>query len=312
MLARVLNSLLPIVLVVGTVYVFRVPLTVFSYQTVSQYFPCKVSIPYMIESVDPRFDVSVADVSRAAGDAVSVWETAANRDLFREISTGTPVIKIRLAYDLRQQTTETLKDLGEQINTSSEQYDDVKADYNAVRAQYLQKKAQFEAAAALFDSDAAAYQQEVDRWNRRGGAPPDTATRLNAKKYDLQKRQEELTKDQHAVNALAEEVNALARRLNLMAGDINETAQTYNRVGAQTGEEFEEGVYESRAGEETITVYEFDSQKRLTRLLAHEFGHALGMDHVEGESSIMYRLNQSSNSDPTSDDVQALIATCKL
>ena len=312
MLARVFNSLLPIILLAGTVYVFRAPLTVFAYQTAGQYFPCKVSIPYMIERVDPRFDVSVADVSRAAEDAVRVWETAANRDLFHEISTGTPVIKIRLQYDLRQQTTETLKDLGEKINNSSEKYDDIKADYNASRAQYLQKKTEFESEASLFDRDATAYQQEVDTWNRRGGAPPDTAARLNAKKYDLQKRQEQLVVDQRAVNQLADDVNALARRLNLMAGDINETARTYNRVGAQTGEEFEEGVFESRAGEETITVYEFDSQKRLTRLLAHEFGHALGLDHVQGETSIMYRLNQSSNSNPTSDDVDALITRCKL
>jgi predicted Zn-dependent protease len=311
-MARIFNSLLPLVLVIGTIYVFRVPLTVFAYQTVSQYAPCKVSIPYMIERVDPRFDVSVADVSRAAQDAVEVWETAANRDLFHEISTGTPVIKIRLQYDLRQQTTETLKDLGEQISNSSEQYDDVKADYNAARAHYMQQKAAFDAEAAQFDRDATSYQQEVDTWNRRGGAPPDTAGRLNAKKYDLEKRQQQLQADQREVNQIADSVNTLARRLNMMAGDINETARTYNKVGAQTGEEFEEGVFESRAGEESITVYEFDSQKRLTRLLAHEFGHALGMDHVEGQTSIMYRLNQSSNSSPTSDDIEALIARCKL
>lgn len=312
MLARVFNTLLPLVLLIGTVFVFRVPLTVFAYQTASRYFPCKVTIPYMIERVDPRFGVSTADVSRAANDAVSVWETVANRDLFREISTGTPVIKIRLAYDLRQQTTETLKDLGRQISNSSEAYDDIKKDYNASRAQYIQKKTEFEATASVFDRDATAYQQEVDTWNRRGGAPPDTAARLNAKKYDLQKRQEDLQKMQREVNQLADETNILARRLNMMAGDINETARTYNRVGAQTGEEFEEGVFESRAGEESITVYEFDSQKRLTRLLAHEFGHALGLDHVEGETSIMYRLNQSSNNNPTSDDVDALITRCAL
>ena len=149
-------------------------------------------------------------------------------------------------------------------------------------------------------------------WNRRGGAPPDTAARLTAKKYDLQKRQEALAVQQREVNQLADEVNALAGKLNLMAGDINETAHTYNKVGAQTGEEFEEGVFESKAGKESITVYEFDSQKRQTRLLAHEFGHALGLEHVDGEQSIMFRLNQGANINPTSDDIDALVKRCNL
>jgi ABC-type transporter Mla subunit MlaD len=292
--------------------VFRAPLFVFSYQALSQVAPCRIAIPYEIVSIDPGFDVSKADVQKAARDAVAVWEKAAGRDLFVEMATGTPVIEVNLQYDLRQQTTETLKDLGTQISNSSAKYEDVQDRYETRRAVYRSKKEAFESAIAAFDRDAAAYQKEVDSWNARGGAPQSVVNRLNQEKAALQTRQQALTVQQREVNDLADEVNALARDLNAMATDINATARTYNDVGSQTGEEFEEGVFESRAGKETITVFEFDSQARLTRLLAHEFGHALGFDHVEGEDSIMYRLNQGSNISPTPDDLQELRRVCKI
>ncbi len=311
-MARVLNTIVPIGLLIGMIIFFRAPLWVFSYQALGQVVPCRVPIPYMIGAIDSRFDVSKADVAKAAQEAIAVWEQAAGRDLLVEIATGTPVITLSLEYDVRQQTTETLKHLGSQISTSNEKYEDLEADYEWKRSIFLQKKGAFESEAAAFERDAAAYQQKVDSWNARGGAPQSTVQSLNREKAQLQSRQQALVTHQNEVNALADEVNVLAKQLNAMAQNINATARTYNAVGAQTGEEFEEGVYESRAGEEKITVFEFDSQARLTRLLAHEFGHALGLDHVEGEKSIMYRLNTSSNIDPTFEDTAALEAVCRL
>ncbi len=311
-MVRVLTSVFPFVILIGLIVVFRAPLFVFSYQALGQIAPCRVPIPYAIGAIDSRFDVSKADIQKAANDAISVWEKAVGKDLFVEIATGTPVITVTLQYDLRQQTTEQLKDLGSKISTTNAKYEDVEKEYEYKRSIFLQKKSAFESEAAAFERDAAAYQREVDSWNQKGGAPQSTVNSLNRKKADLQQRQSTLMAHQREVNTLADEVNALAKRLNSMASDINATARTYNEVGARTGEEFEEGVYESRAGEETITVFEFDSQKRLTRLLAHEFGHALGMDHVEGEESIMYRLNTGSNVSPTFDDIQALEAVCKV
>ncbi len=306
------STLILLVLIAGVVFVFRAPLRVFSYQMVQEVLPCRIAIPYTINSIDAGFDVSRADVERAADDAVAVWELVSGRDLFVELATGTPVITVKFEYDVRQETTETLKDLGSQITNTNAKYESAEAEYDAKRSQFLQQKAAFEATVARFEQDASAYQKEVDSWNARGGATSAVVKRLNAEKEALQKRQQVITAEQQRVNALADEVNALAKKLNIIAGDINATARTYNKVGAQTGEEFEEGVFESRAGSESITVFEFDSQTRLTRLLAHEFGHALGIEHVDGKESIMYRLNQSANIVPTKEDIAALNAVCRL
>ncbi len=228
---RALNTFLPLILLVGIIFVFRAPLFVFSYQALGQVAPCRVPIPYAIGTIDPRFDVSKADVARAARDAIAVWESAAGRDLFVEIATGTPVVSLTFQYDVRQQTTETLKDLGSQISKSNTEYESVEEQYNQKRALFLQKKADFESEAAAFERDAAAYQREVDSWNARGGAPQATVTKLNRDQSALQSRQQTLAAHQREVNALADEVNALAKQLNSMASDINTTARTYNKVG---------------------------------------------------------------------------------
>jgi predicted Zn-dependent protease len=39
-----------------------------------------------------------------------------------------------------------------------------------------------------------------------------------------------------------------------------------------------------------ITIYQFDSEDELSIVLAHEFGHALELDHVAGEKSVMYHF----------------------
>lgn len=311
-MARVLNTIIPLLIVGAVAYVFRAPLWVVSYQALREVAPCTVPIPYAIGEIDPRFNISAQEVMVAAEKAIAVWEYAAGKDLFVFVASGTPVVTIDMHYDLRQETTETLKGLGSELASDTEEYDSLDANYRAARSAYLQQKAAFQSASESFDAAARAYEREVESWNVRGGAPKSVVDRLNEEKASLQARQQQLAQQQQQINARADEVNALADRLNSVAHEINAGARTYNKVGAQTGEEFEEGVYESRAGKETITVYEFDSMARLTRLLAHEFGHALGLDHVEGASSIMYRLNQDTNIDPTDQDVSALAERCSL
>lgn len=307
---RVLNALAPLLILVVIVYVFRTEVFVASHQALRLVAPCAVPISYKIVSIDPRFDISTSSVEEAAEKAIAVWEKAAGKNLF-DRAEGSAVVSVRLVFDLRQETTEALKEIGGEISEKTKAYELLEREFLQERAQFTSTRSIYEGHVAAYEKATAEYQREVDSWNEKGGAPSNVVVRLNAEKARLLAWQKELVSEQGALNAAADDVNALASRLNERAKELNISARTYNKVGAQAGEEFEEGLYERAAGREDISIFEFDSRSRLTRLLTHEFGHALGLDHVKNAESIMYELNQSTNLVPTDEDIAELDRACR-
>jgi len=80
-------------------------------------------------------------------------------------------------------------------------------------------------------------------------------------------------------------MNAIGAEGNLLVEGYNEIVDTYNsRFDADR--EFTQGDYQGDA----INIYQFDSKEELEIVLAHEFGHALSLGHVEGEESIMFHF----------------------
>jgi predicted Zn-dependent protease len=104
------------------------------------------------------------------------------------------------------------------------------------------------------------------------------------------------------VNAGVGEYNALVRQANSKIDIINQSAD----------KEFEQGDYVSDSEGQRINVYEFEGKAKLVRLLAHEMGHALGIDHNDDPASIMYYLNQGKGMKLSSADLAALKKVCRV
>jgi predicted Zn-dependent protease len=86
----------------------------------------------------------------------------------------------------------------------------------------------------------------------------------------------------------------------------------FNTIGEELGGEFEEGTYREDASGRQIDIYQFDTKGKLARVLAHEFGHALGLAHLENPKAVMYRLNNGVNEKLVADDILALKKHCGI
>jgi len=293
----------------GALYQYDGQVRVAIVQTYARFYPCAMPVTYRLGSIDPQFRVSQSRFLADIKLAEAVWEDGSKRDLFQYDPQNGAVV-VNLVYDYRQQAIDQLQSIGITISDTQASYDQLKAKYDALHSTYDARKAALESEIADFQKKQDAYNKEVQMWNARGGAPKNVYDQLQNEKVVLDQERAQLQAKESAFNSDVDTMNALAMQLNRLAGVLNINAQKYNTIGASTGGEFEEGLYTSSLGDQTIDIYEFGDRAELVRVLAHELGHALGLEHVDDPSAIMYKLNQSKNGALTSADLAELTRVC--
>lgn len=306
---KILNTILLTALVVGSFY-YREPIKNVWTQAFSDFFPCKREISYSLGEFDTRFGISKETFLAALKDAEAIWEKPVGKELFNYSEEGH--LEINLIYDSRQETTQTLKNMGITVENNRESYDALKAKYDSVARSYDQEKATFDRRYSAFQVRKSAYEAEVAVANKKGGAGKETYDRLNSEKEYLNQEISALNSLQAVINSSVEDVNALAKALNQLAGTLNINVKQYNTVGRTLGGEFEEGTYTSDSTGQKIDIYQFDNRTKLVRVLAHELGHALGLDHIEDPKAIMYRLNNGINEKLTVGDLKLVKSHCGI
>lgn len=272
------------------------------------YTVCDETLYYSLGSVDERFGISQEEIREVLFQAENIWEKDLSRNVL-EYREGAE-FKINFIFDERQQQTIEKNNLDSKLEQLSEVQENISQKYAALEAEYKKALGSYERNVANYEKRVNDFNAEVEKWNEKGGAPEDKYEDLRNEEEDLEKLKDKLEGERKRVNAMVVNLNELAKKESGSVEKYNKEVQTYREKFGEANE-FNQGEYNGVG----INIYQFYEEADLKLVLAHEFGHALGVDHVENPQSIMYYLMEKQdleNTKLTLEDLGAIKGICKI
>jgi len=243
--------------------------------------PCDSPITYRLGRVDPGYRTSRETFLSQVKKAAEIWNKTAGKKLFAYDPQAQLVVN--LIYSERQSVLDRLEQLEGKLKTGQSSLATMTAEYEKLSAD--------------FDSRVQKFNQEVAFWIAKGGAPPDEYQRLL-------EEQKSLNQEVDKLNQMARQLKLKVKNYNLQVGEFNQNVKNYN-LAAQAKPEA--GLYDGFVPK--IDIYLTTSEAELIHTLAHEFGHALGLTHLDDDKSIMHAFSSESVT-PTAKEVQIIHSLC--
>lgn len=266
---------------------------------------CVTPLHYKIGTFDERFSISQTEAKEIVTNSEAVWESLTSRDLF--VYDQDAQFTVNFVYDDRQVIALDQHDTEARLNTVEEQNEKINAEFKALEVTFNQKKALYEEAVEKYNAALNELNQKIEEYNNSNNPTQSEEQRLREKQSSLEKEAKSLDTEVEELNAMSDKLNELVERGNVMVEVYNQGVKSYNtRFGHER--EFTQGDYQGNH----INIYAFLDKAELERVLVHELGHALGIGHVENDTSMMYHMmsNQPKVASLSPEDKEAFFATC--
>lgn len=245
---------------------------------------CPAPLAYSVGEIDPSFGLSLDDVRLALSDAENVWEDAVGQNLF--IYDADAAFTVNFIYDERQEITDAEGNFKEKLNQTESVSDAISQTYAELVSNYNDLQIVYSDNVEQYEKKLATYNTKVQGYNDEGGATKEVYEVLQGQKAVLDAEQNSLNDLSDQLNDLVRQINAIGEQGNVLVDTYNKGVAEYNHTFGES-REFTQGTYSS---DKRIDIYSYADASELRLVLAHEFGHALSLDHVADEKSVMYFL----------------------
>ncbi len=266
---------------------------------------CPVPIAYRIDTIDEHFGITKEQAKQYLEKSEKVWEEAADRELFYYDEQADLVVNF--VFDERQALAESEVNRRSYLDAKKAEHEKVFETIEELQDEHDSLSEAYERKVDDYERRLDAYNEKVSGYNDRGGAPSEIYAELEREKDALNSEAAGLSSAAADLNNVATEINKLGEQGNRLVEEYNREVNRYNKQFGFT-REFTQGDYQ---GDE-INVYKFSDENELLSVLAHELGHALGIGHVEGDSSVMYYLLEDTSTTPvlSREDMAELVTLC--
>jgi predicted Zn-dependent protease len=255
---------------------------------------------FKIGRIDSGFRLSHNDFLQDINEASGIWEKAIGKNLFEYDADGE--LTINLIYDDRQKVVELRNDIGDGNRVAQS----VKEEYQSKLDLLKIEEEKYKVILAEYNLKISKYNADVEYWNTKGGAPKNEYSQLPARKRALDIEKQQLDVIRLNLTKMSSDIKVYVDKYNLLVDNINNKVEVVNSNAG----EIEEGLYTSKTN--TIDIYQYESQTKLIRVLAHELGHSLGIDHNDNRESIMYKINDGNKKTLSVEDMTDLKRVCRV
>ena len=237
---------------------------------------------YSLGSFDERFGISKERFLQIVYEAKKVWESAAGKELFHQRTDG--LMRVNLVFDWRQEALLKAKEQRARLDENGNSFDMLKSDYERKSAAAERERSAYEESAQAYKTHLDEYNARVTRWNDGENRTEGEAQLLQSKRKGLDPELALVEQKRSLLKTNGDDLNSLGERISALAKKYNLEVEMFNGTYVNQ-REFEKGIFDGR----NIDIYEFEKEEDLKVALVHEFGHALGIEHVDNPRSIMYR-----------------------
>lgn len=269
--------------------------------------PCSQPLAYTILSTDPRFGISEERFLSTIKEAEAIWEEAIGLNLLVHAE-DTGIVKINLVYDERQERIKRELESSSNLTTDWASYNNLLASYETNVALHNEDAKKQVQALEEFNVRNEAYNKRVRQWE-------DNPT--TQEEYDYLVGEYNAIQDiSAALNTWNDTINKRVADLNITQAELNILWRQLNFATESHNVEFkQEDLFVGWIKGYVIDIFSFYTMAGLRQTLAHEFGHALGIGHLENQKSIMHYRQGEQNMlslKPSEEDLAALSVICGI